>query len=99
TMPGHVGIIYQAANAAYTGRGTARTLTVLPDGTVFSERAAQKIRDQERGHEYAERLLTGHGAPPMRAGQQPKAWLAGALADAGARKFRHPGNHRSAFRL
>lgn len=29
-MPGHVGTIYQATNAVYTGRGTPRTLTFLP---------------------------------------------------------------------
>ncbi len=39
-MPGHVGTIYQAANSVYTGRSTPRTLTLLPDGTVFSDRAA-----------------------------------------------------------
>src|SRR5262249_10304227 len=40
-MPGHVGTIYQAANSVYTGRATARTLTLLPDGTVFSDRGVQ----------------------------------------------------------
>jgi hypothetical protein len=98
-MPGHVGTIYQATNAAYTGRGTRRTLTLLRDGTVFSERAAQKVRDQGKGHEYAELILIEHGATPMRAGEDPKAWLARALEEVGARKFRHPGNHRYAFRV
>jgi hypothetical protein len=98
-MPGHVGTIYQASNATYTGRGTPRTLTVLRDGTVFSDRAAQKVRSQTRGHEYAEAILVGHGARVMRAGESPAAWLAQALADAGARLVRHHGNHRYAFRL
>ena len=31
-----MGVIYQASNAIYTGLGTARTLTLLPDGTVFA---------------------------------------------------------------
>jgi hypothetical protein len=35
-LPGHVGVTYQATNAVYTGHGTPRTLTMLPDGTVFS---------------------------------------------------------------
>src|SRR6202042_2664813 len=61
-MPGHVGVIYQASNAIYTGRGTPRTLTLLPDGTVFSDRAAQKIRRQDSGHHYAEAQLTSLGA-------------------------------------
>lgn len=98
-MPGHVGTIYQAAGSVYTGRGTARTLTVLRDGSVLSDRAAQKIRRQERGHEYAERQLTALGASPRRAGQSPADWLALALADTGARRLRHPGCHRYAFRL
>lgn len=34
-MPGHVGTIYAATNALYTGRATARTVKLLPDGTVF----------------------------------------------------------------
>jgi hypothetical protein len=40
-MPGHIGTIYQATNAVYTGRATPRTLTLLPNATVFSDRAAQ----------------------------------------------------------
>jgi hypothetical protein len=98
-MPGHVGTIYQASNSAYTGRGTPRTLTVLPDGTVFSDRAAQKIRAQDRGHAYAERQLTSLGASPIRAGQSPAGWLADALAAVGAYPVRHRGPHRYAFRL
>ena len=43
-MPGHLGTIYQAANAVYTGRGTPRTLTLLPDGTVFSDGAGSPTR-------------------------------------------------------
>ena len=37
-FPGHLGIIYRASNAVYTGLATARTLRLLPDGRVFSER-------------------------------------------------------------
>jgi hypothetical protein len=39
------------------------------------------------------------GARPLRAGQNPASWLAGALADVHARKIRHPGCHRYAFPL
>lgn len=98
-MPGHVGTIYQAVGTVYTGRGTARTLTLLRDGTVLSDRAAQKIRRQERGHEYAERQLAALGARPPRTGERPADWLARALTDTGARRLRHPGCHRYAFRL
>ncbi|MEH0433927.1 hypothetical protein QBB34_48060 [Streptomyces stelliscabiei] len=34
-MPGHVGTIYAATNAVYASRATARTVKLLPDGTVF----------------------------------------------------------------
>jgi hypothetical protein len=98
-MPGHIGQIYQATNATYTGRGTERTLIILPDGSVFSARAAQKIRSQDQGHEYAERVLAGFGARPMRAGENPAAWLAEALDAAKARRVRHRGNHRYVFAL
>jgi hypothetical protein len=96
-MPGHIGVIYQASNAVYTGRTTARTHALMPDGTVFSPRAMQKIRAQGRGHRYAEQQLVDAGATPMRPGQRPASWLAQALGEAGARRFRHPGNHRYAW--
>ena len=97
-FPGHVGGIYQASSATYAGRGTARTLTLLPDGTVLSARALQKVRAGETGTDYVERLLVDHGARP-RGGRPGPAWLAEALDDARARELRHPGNHRYLFRL
>lgn len=97
--PGHIGVIYQATNAIYAGLSTARPHILLPDGTVFDDRTAQKIRAQERGHDYAERRLTALGARPMRAGDKPAAWLARALDEVGARRVRHPGKHRYAFRV
>ena len=97
TMPGHIGIVYQALNAAHIGRSTVRTHWVLPDGTVFSPRAMQKIRAQDQGHEYSELQLIAAGARPMRAGEDPRAWLAEALTATGARTIRHPGCIRYAF--
>lgn len=97
---GHIGLIYQAsAGAIYTGRGTPRTLTLLPDGTVLNARAAQKIRAQEQGHRYVQQRLIDLGASPLHPGQDPAAWLAQALQTVGARKVRHAGNHRYLFRL
>lgn len=95
---GHVGTIYQATNARYTGRGRARSLLLLPDGTVFSERNLDKIRHQTQGHEYAERLLMQWGARPM-GREEPTRWLAEALASARVRTLAHPGNHRYVFTL
>lgn len=97
--PGHVGIIYQATNATYLGRATARTLYVLPDGSTLNGRSAQKVRSQERGHDYVEAGLVSMGARAMRRSDVPAAWLATALVDVGARRVRHRGNHRYAFVL
>lgn len=97
--PGHVGTIYQASNAVYTGRGTPRSLVLLPDGTVLNARSAQKVRAQEQGHDYVEQRLMALGAAAPRAGQSPTAWLTQALTDVGARRLRHRGAHRYVFRL
>ncbi|MGW7365403.1 Mom family adenine methylcarbamoylation protein [Streptomyces sp. NPDC054841] len=98
-MPGHVGTIYAATNAVYAGRATARTVKLLPDGTVFHDRAAQKIRRLEQGHEYAAAQLIALGAPRPRPGCDPARWLREALAAVGARNIRHRGAHRYVFRL
>jgi hypothetical protein len=65
-FPGHWGTIYQATNAYYLGRSRARTLQLLPDGSVFSERSASKLRSGERGHAYAERQLLNYGDAALR---------------------------------
>ena len=96
--PGHVGIIYQASNAIYAGRGTPRSILLLPDGRVLNERALSKVRSLDRGHEYVEEMLCRFGAPP-RHGTNPTLWLPLALATIHARRVWHPGNHRYLFRL
>lgn len=98
-MPGHCGWIYQATNSVYAGRATARTIKLLPDGTVFHDRTAQKARRQEQGHEYAEAQLIALGAPVPRAGCDRAVWLREALVAVGARNVRHRGAHRYVFRL
>lgn len=102
-FPGHIGTIYQAFNGVYLGRGTPRSMHVLPDGTVLSPRSLQKIRAGERGWQYASELLARHGAAPMPVSaiadrDERAAWLAGALR-ATTRGMRHPGNHRYAWGL
>ena len=98
-FPGHVGTIYQASNARYCGRATARTLTLLPDGTVLNARAMSKVRQMERGHEHVERRLVALGAREPSKVEDRRTWLAEALVAAGARSERHSGNHRYAFGL
>jgi hypothetical protein len=97
-FPGHIGVIYQASNAIYAGRGTPRTVLLLPDGRVMNERALAKLRTLDTGHAYVEELLRAFGAPPRR-GADPREWLPRALLAAGVRHLRHPGNHRYLFRL
>lgn len=93
---GHIGTVYQASNAVYAGRGTARTLRLLPDGRVLNARALQKVRKLERGWRYVAALLEAHGAAPL-AGD-PGAWLA-RWVPALTRPLRHPGNHKYLFAL
>lgn len=93
-LPGHVGSIYQATNAIYAGRTKARSLWLLPNGTVFSERAMTKIRTRDRGYRYAVEQLVVHGAErPLDIGQDLGTWMHEQLRRIG-RRIKHGGNHR-----
>lgn len=95
---GHVGTIYQAGNAVYTGPTARRTLRLLADGTVMSARAISKIRGRERGWRYASEQLVRAGAPPLGERDDARAWLATWLSIL-TRTARHPGNHTYLFGL
>jgi hypothetical protein len=95
---GHVGTIYQAANAVYQGRTDRRTIYLLADGTIFSARAISKIRSRERGWRYASVQLARAGAAPLGEGDDARAWLATWLPRL-TRATRHPGNHTYLFGL
>jgi hypothetical protein len=97
---GHIGTIYQAHNATYLGRGTPRTLTLLPDGRPLSDRAQQKVRSAERGIRYSVNLLVAFGAMP------PRSWSPCYLTpwlrewkQRLCRSVRHQGNHKYAWAL
>lgn len=94
--PGHVGRIYQALSAVYAGRGTARTLRLFPDGTVFNDRTAQKIRKRERGWEAAVRDLQDRGASPP--GDDTREWLR-FWTPRLTRAVKHSGNHKYLWAL
>lgn len=94
-FPGHVGTIYQAHNAAYLGRGTARTLALLPDGRAMSPRAIQKIRAGERGWRGAAAILEGLGADPCPEDDR-RSWLRSWLPRL-TRPLAHGGNHKYAW--
>lgn len=94
---GHIGTIYQASNAAYLGRGSSRTLRLLPDGRVMSERAISKIRSGERGLDYSVEILRSFGAdrcPDVDEERRP--WLSYWLHRL-TRTVSHPGNLKYAW--
>lgn len=91
---GHIGTIYKASSFEPLGRSTPRTLRVLPDGRVFSDRTASKIRNGERGRNYAAQLLIDAGATPPAQGTPNADWMHTSFEQIGARKLRHPGNLR-----
>jgi hypothetical protein len=91
-LPGHLGTVYQALNSVYLGRADARTLRLLPDGTVFSHRAEEKIRNRESGWEGAAAKLERYGAEPVRK-EDPKGWLKVWLSRL-TRPLVHRGNHK-----
>lgn len=95
-MPGHVGTVYQALGATYTGRAKGRVHRLMPDGTIFSPRAASKIRNGETGWRYALAQLVAAGAPAPSG--DLRAWLPEALA-AVSRPLPHGGNHRYVWAL
>lgn len=96
-FPGHLGVIYQAHNGRYLGRARAQTLRLLPDGSVFSRRAEQKILHQDRGWRHAAAQLEQHGADPPPPGD-PASWCRH-FRDALTRPLRHGGNHKYAWPL
>ncbi|WP_431976026.1 hypothetical protein [Micromonospora haikouensis] len=98
--PGHVGCVYQALGAAYTGLGAKRILRVLPDGSVVNERSKTKVRHREQGYRGVVARLVRHGATTPDDGEQDMAgWLRAALDEAGAARVRQTGCHRYVFRL
>jgi hypothetical protein len=95
---GHIGTIYQATNACYLGRAGARTIRMLPDGTIFHGRAAAKIRKRERGWRYAAAILERFGAASLGDTQNPREWLEHWMPKM-TRALRHGGNHKYAWTL
>lgn len=94
---GHAGKIYQALNGCYIGKGGKRTLRLLPDGTVFSARAWQRVRAKERGWQASVDLLVGYGAPRME-DENTREWLKRVIPMI-TRPLYHTGNHRYIWHL
>lgn len=99
-MWGHIGDLYRAMEADYSGRGTGRSsLILLPDNTILTDRSKSKVCGGESGAGGVIHRLVLLGARPPVAGQTGKQWLSQALQDLRVRRFTHPGNHRFVFRL
>lgn len=100
--PGHVGTIYQAANAAYLGQSEPRWQLMDKRGRTLSARALSKVRLGEVGGEGAARRLVEAGLPERRAGEEPAAWIERAVSEALAsgvvQRVRHPGCHAYGLR-
>ncbi len=95
---GHVGTIYQGLNGRYVGKTNPSSLWLLPDGTVFSNRASGKLIRGERGRVYAAAALVRWGAAPLNANEDPAAWLR-RWRPILTRTMRHHGNHRYMWSL
>jgi hypothetical protein len=96
---GHIGVVYQALNAFYLGRSAPRTLLMANDGTVVSERAMSKLRNDERGAGYVYEQLRRLGAPPVARGESGREYLTRVAALPIFRRLRHPGNLTYAWAL
>lgn len=96
--PGHLGSALSLVNAQYRGRAAGRTQLILPNGAVFSERAASKVRNGETGCAYAVDQLTAGGCPSPDSSDL-RSWLEGLIRSGVVKTFRHPGNHVFAFSL
>lgn len=98
-LPGHVGSLYNALNSRCLGRGSSRTLQIMANGLVASERSLSKIRNGERGQDYAIRQLLKAGAPERGFAEDPRDWLARLKASGFLTSKRHPGNWIYSFPL
>jgi hypothetical protein len=96
---GHFGGIYRDSSALYLGRTKARRLWLADDGTVISDRALSKLRNDETGAGYAYETILRHGAPKRGMGEDNAAYVTRALSEGPFRPMRHRGNHIYCFPL
>jgi hypothetical protein len=89
---GHLGVVYMATNGCYRGLTRKGRMRILPDGTVFHNRAAAKIRKRDKGWRYAAAFLERYGATPLGEFRNARAWLDRWLPRL-TRSVPHCGNH------
>jgi hypothetical protein len=90
--PGHCGGIYQAHNGVFVGRAKAETLYRTADYRIVSRRTRSKIRNDEKGADYAYRQLLSYGAPPRKPFESGVEYETRALREGPFKRVRHPGN-------
>jgi hypothetical protein len=92
--PGHVGTLCQALSSRLVGRSAPRTLRLLPDGSVLSDRTLQKLRSGEPGTRAVRDSLSSLGIhlPPGPVGEALNP-----LLDRYTRRLKHSGNYKYAF--
>ena len=98
-LPGHIGFVYQALSASYTGRTQARRRLIMPDGSILSDRTISKIVTGDNGASPAIDRLTRAGAPAPRAGEGPRDWLKRLETERFVTRHHHPGCHAYTFPL
>lgn len=100
-FPGHVGTIYQATNAVFTGRSKKKTLYLFNDGAVLDPTATSKLfaYPPAQGRRYVQEALLARDVALPRDGEPRGEWLTRVMKDGALRRFQHPGNLRYCFRL
>jgi hypothetical protein len=96
-FPGHVGTIYQASSAIYTGRSKGRwMLQRVGTSQLMHPRGITKYRQGDRSSAHIERELLASGAPPKEP-DEPAAEYLDRVVGSVTRRVWHSGNHRYAF--
>jgi hypothetical protein len=88
---GHVGTVYQSLNARFVGRSCPRSLRMLADGSILSDRTIQKLRSGEPGTRAIRYALANVG---LSLPEGPVGAELSALLDKHTRSVRHPGNFK-----
>jgi hypothetical protein len=93
---GHVGTVYQSLNSVFLGRSCRRTLHILPDGTVLSDRTIQKLRAGEPGTRAIRQAFLALGVvlPESQDAEKVRNVL-----DHHTTAVRHPGNFKYCWGL
>lgn len=106
-MPGHVGCVYQALSAWYTGRSKAAWAWYLANGYQINRRDVTKVQQScsccgtgrsTSGARGALERIIGWGARVPRRNECRRSWVKSVLPQIAERR-RHGGNHRYVWGL